>query len=101
MTPHQGKILAGSPQLRRSRASSAASLSVGTTAIKGPAGGSPVRLFRKKPLSRMPWKAPSGPSISRGNCPSSQAEKQVETAWDEDKLLRNGGKDKVFINGCR
>jgi hypothetical protein len=101
MIPHQGKIPADSPQLRRSRASSAASLSVGTTAMKGPAAGWLAWRLRQRPLNRMPWKAPSGPSISRGNVPFSQAEKQAETALDADKLFRNGGKDKVFIIGCR
>jgi hypothetical protein len=101
MIPHQGKISAGIPQVCRSRASSAASLSVGTTAIKGPAAGSFARRLRQKLLSRILWKTPSGPSISRGNFPASQAEIQEETALDADKPFRNEGKDKVFITGCR
>jgi hypothetical protein len=69
--------------------------------MKGPAAGSLAWRFRQRALSRMPWKAPSGPSISRGNRPASQAEKQAETAFDADRLFRNEGKDKVFISGCR
>jgi hypothetical protein len=65
---------------------------VGVTAKK-----SPGRVRYRAAISRE-LRAPSEPSISRGNFPSRKAETQAETEGEFSISERKAGKDKVFMS---